>query len=134
MPSPVSQPMNKSVNLVPLSSQFLGFFGLDSQKLFFLSIFQGAQLPVALPRSGLSPHLVCARGVNFVLRVNKCITFGVKKYATRSIQFQTKLLLENNFFFLSQIVNLLNTLVVSSFLMLVMKCTSQSHFLSSPLS
>ena len=31
---------------------------------------------------------------NFVIRVDKCITFGVRKYSTRSIQFQPKLLID----------------------------------------
>ena len=31
---------------------------------------------------------------NFVIRVDKCITFGVKKYSTRSTQFQPKLLFD----------------------------------------
>ena len=31
---------------------------------------------------------------NFVIRVDKCVTFGVKKYSTRSTQFQPKLLID----------------------------------------
>ena len=31
---------------------------------------------------------------NFVIRVDKCVSFGVKKYSTRSIQFQPKLLID----------------------------------------
>ena len=31
---------------------------------------------------------------NFAIRVDKCVTFGVKKYSTRSIQFQQKLLID----------------------------------------
>ena len=32
---------------------------------------------------------------DFVMRVDKCIPFGVRKYSTRSIQFQRKLLIDN---------------------------------------
>ena len=31
---------------------------------------------------------------NFIIRVDKCVTFGVKKYSTRSTQFQPKLLID----------------------------------------
>ena len=32
---------------------------------------------------------------NFVIRVDKCVTFGIKKYSTRSLQFQPKLFVNN---------------------------------------
>ena len=32
---------------------------------------------------------------NFVIRVYKCVTFGIKKYSTRSLQFQPKLFVNN---------------------------------------
>ena len=42
---PVSPPTDRSVNVVSLSRQFLGFCDMDSQKLFYLPSFQRDSFP-----------------------------------------------------------------------------------------
>ena len=53
---------------------------------------------------------------NFVTRVDKCVTFGVNKYSTRSTQFQPKLLIDKQLVPPVKNDDFLNTLAATSIL------------------
>ena len=82
--------------------QHLGFSVHDRSSRMFQPVhwFQFADDAAIIPSAEKENQILSycftrwCQWASFVIRVNKCATFGVKEYLTRSIQFQSKLLID----------------------------------------